>query len=147
MGQVIEDNLDKIQCPNCDGRGIIECRGESVKDILGVGTMICSICKGTGKIQKNSQIQDLLFEAFASDSVSLRQKCIWKYTILELRKAVLNQIKGFEDSINEGKEEVYIIEEYKDHLERFKEWSRYLLLEAQSLRSNSTDPSVMYQGV
>lgn len=131
-----------VKCPYCGG-----CGSTNSKVGTGTGNIVCWNCHGTGYIPKTNQIQDLIFEAFASDSTHLRQKCIWEYTFLELQKAVLNQIKGFEDSISDGKEEDYIIEEYKDNLERFKEWSRYFLLDAQSLRTNSTDPSVLYQGV
>ena len=139
-------NLEKVFCPNCKGTGFTYYKG-NLKEVPLTSRVHCWYCKGTGQILKINQIQDLVFEAFATDLVSLRQKCIWKYTFLELQIAVGNQIKGFEDSISDEKEEAYIIEEYKDNLERFQEWSKYFLLEAQALRSNSTDPSIMYQGV
>ena len=142
----MENNLEKVFCPNCKGSGFNYYTGKD-KTISLTTRIHCWNCHGTGYIPKANQIQDLIFEAYASDSVSLRQKCIWNYTFLELQVAVNNQIKGFEDSISESKEENYVIEEYKDHLKRYSEWSRYFLLEAQSLRSNSTDPSVRYQGV
>lgn len=154
MSTDLEKALDKdaeesgwVKCPYCGGCGTRDHRGIPVKDNIGVGTVVCWVCNGTGYIPKSNQIQDLVFEAYASDSVSLRQKCIWNYTFLELQTAVENQKSSFERSINEGKEETYIIEEYKEHLVRFSEWSKYFLLEAQSLRSNSTDPSVMHRGV
>ena len=128
------NNPGKVPCPYCEGKGFKNCRGESTKDILGVGTVKCWVCKGTGGIPKLTQVRDLLFEAYSSDLASLRQKCIWKFSILELQEAIVEQIKGFKDSIANEKEEKYIIDEYKVHLERFKEWSEYFMMEARALK-------------
>ena len=124
---------EKVFCPNCKGSGFTYYKG-NLKDVPLTSRVQCWYCKGTGQILKINQVQDLVFEAFASDSVSLRQKCIWKYSTPELEEAVAKQIKGLEDSISDGREEAYIIEEYKGHLERFKEWSEYFLMENNSLK-------------
>lgn len=76
-------------------------------------------------------LSGLLFEAMIQDSVNLRQKLLWTHTKVELSEAGNIQINGFEESIKNGLEEDYIIEEYNNHLKSFKEWLEILLLDAQ----------------
>ena len=69
-----------------------------------------------------NELSGLLFESMIHDSINLRQKLLWTYTEDDLLKAGENQIDRFEESIFKGLEEDYILEEYKDNLEQFKEW-------------------------
>lgn len=77
------------------------------------------------------ELSGLLFEAMIQDSVNLRQKLLWTYKQVELSEAGNIQINCFEESIKNGLEDDYIIEEYKNHLKSFKEWLEILLLDAQ----------------
>lgn len=132
----LEEELNKdmiesgwTKCPKCGGCGTIE----SLKNIS-LGT--CWRCNGTGSIPKIEEVRGLVFEAMVSDSVNLRQKCIWDFSIAELQEAIDAQNKNFENSINEGIESNDIIEEYKGHLKRFKEWSKYFMMEAKVLKGH-----------
>lgn len=139
----IEEALDKdmlesgwVKCPACGGCGSVNCEGTSHNDILETGTLICWSCHGSGSVPKIDEIRGLLFESMISDSNNLRQKCIWKFSIDELEKAIETQIKNFEYAIKEEKEQEYITEEYKGHLKRFIEWSEYFMLEAKALKGH-----------
>lgn len=133
----LEEALDKdmlesgwMRCPVCDGCGSVEI--STVMKTSGLKT--CWNCNGTGSVPKVDELRGLLFESMISDSNNLRQKCIWKFSIDELEKAIEIQINCFEDNINEGKEPDYILEEQKGHLKRFREWSEYFMLEAKALK-------------
>lgn len=120
------EEVAKIPCPRCKGSKevTLECgnyKGHHVR---------CWYCQGNGFVSKIDELSGRLFEAMVQDSVNLRQKILWSEVESDIKDAINNQIQSFEESINEAKEEDYIIEEYRGHLERFKEWSDYFLMDA-----------------
>lgn len=118
----MELSKDKITCPYCNGSGKI--------NISNGGSLLeCWHCRGTGKISKVNQVRDLLFEAMITDSTSLRQKLLWTEVASDLEEAGNLQIKLFKESIQDAKEEAFIIEEYKEHLKKFKEWFQIFLMD------------------
>ena len=110
--------MEKIICPNCNGSKKYEIKEGNLK-----GEMVsCWHCQGTGKINKIEILRGKMFEAMIQDSVNLRQKILWNNSYNELIAAGEEQISCFEGSIKDGLEEGFIIDEYKGHLENFREW-------------------------
>lgn len=131
------NRVDLVNCPLCNGAG----KKDRVTDSVRVHSVICCRCNGTGKIPKVEELRGLLFESMIQDSVNLRQKLLWTNVESDLIAAGEEQIKCFEENIAAGMEEEYIIEEYKDHLERFKEWFQIFKMDLQlivALRNGSS---------
>ena len=130
--------MEKLEtCSLCNGSGEKEIFNGLAKGHI----MVCWRCHGTGKIPKVEELRGLLFEAMIQDSVNLRQKLLWTNVESDLIAAGEEQIKCFEENIAAGMEEEYIIEEYKDHLERFKEWFQIFKMDLQlivALRNGSS---------
>lgn len=87
-----------------------------------------------------NELRGLLFESMIHDSINLRQKLLWTNTESDLLAAGEDQIKSFEENIDARREEDYIIEEYKGHLEQFKEWFEIFKLDLRlisALRNGS----------
>ena len=123
-------------CPLCNGSGEKDLINGSMKGHI----VKCWRCNGIGAIPKVEVLRGLLFEAMIQDSVNLRQKILWTEVESDLLEAGEVQIKCFEESIEAGHEEDYIIEEYKGHLERFKEWFQIFKMDLQlivALRNGS----------
>ena len=121
----MEMSKNEIQCPYCKGSS-----KANITTGINKGLEIeCWHCRGTGKISKVNQVRDLLFEAMITDSTSLRQKLLWTEVAPDLEEAGNIQIKLFEESIQDAKEEAFIIEEYKEHLKKFKEWFQIFLMD------------------
>lgn len=93
--------------------------------------MVIVKCHSKGEIPLTNKIRGLMFEAMIQDSINLRQKLLWTYKLPDFIHAGNKQIECFEESINAGLEEDYIIEEYKGHLKAFKEWLEIFLMDAQ----------------
>lgn len=124
----IEEKEEK--CPLCDGKKEVTLKNGEHKG----HHVICWRCKGTGIISKTEIIKGLLFEAMIQDSVNLRQKLLWNEVYSDLIEAGENQIKGFEESIKDGLEEEFIIDEYKGHLEKFREWFAVFKMDLQVVK-------------
>ena len=124
--------MDKIKqeiCPSCNGKKEVP-----VKNKFGNGMTTCWHCKGTGSIPKSEIISGLLFEAMIHDSVNLRQKLLWTETYDDLIAAGEKQINSFQESIDDGSEEGFIIDEYKGHLENFREWFEVFKMDLQVVK-------------
>lgn len=105
-------------CPLCDGKKEVTLKNGDYKG----HHILCWRCKGTGVIPKIEILSGLLFESMIQDSVNLRQKLLWTNSYSDLIAAGEEQISCFEGSIKDGLEEGFIIDEYKGHLENFREW-------------------------
>lgn len=105
-------------CPLCDGKKEVILKNGDYKG----HHILCWRCKGTGVIPKIEILSGLLFESMIHDSVNLRQKLLWTNSYSDLIAAGEEQISCFEGSIKDGLEEGFIIDEYKGHLENFREW-------------------------
>lgn len=114
-------------CPLCDGKRNITLKNGDYEGQY----ILCWRCKGTGLIPKIEILRGLLFEAMVQDSVNLRQRLLWSEVESDLKEAIEVQIQCFEENIKESKEEECVIEELKDHLKNFKEWSEYFLMDVK----------------
>lgn len=119
--------LEKTKCTRCDGRKEVYLSSGEMKGHI----IQCWYCGGTGEIPLLEKLRGLMFEAMAQDSINLRQNLLWTFKHVELESAGQVQIKRFEESIADGLEEDFIIEEYKKNLKSFKEWLEIFLLDAQ----------------
>ena len=118
------------KCPLCDGKKEVILKNGEYKG----HHILCWRCKGTGVIQKIELISGLLFEAMIHDSVNLRQKLLWTNSYNDLIAAGEMQINCFEESIKDGLEEGFIIDEYKGHLENFREWFEIFKMDLQIVK-------------
>lgn len=119
--------MSHVKCSYCGGSGEVTLSAGEMKGHI----IRCWSCQGNGEIPWVDKLRGLMFEAMAQDSINLRQKLLWTYKGVELEEAGNEQIRIFEESINDGLEEDFIIDEYKIHLKSFKEWLEILLLDAQ----------------
>ena len=117
----------EVKCPLCEGKKEVALKYGEYK----CHHIVCWRCKGTGVIPNIEIIRGMLFEAMIQDSVNLRQKLLWSYTFTELEEAGKEQILGFEKAIDDKLEEDYIIEEYKGHLKKFREWFKIFMMDLQ----------------
>lgn len=128
--------MDKLEtCPTCNGSGLVEIiRREKEVEFCHYDkkyNVQCWRCNGVGAIPKVDVLRGLLFEAMIQDSINLRQKLLWSEVESDILEAGEKQIKCFEEAIEAKAEEDYIIEEYKGHLERFKEWFQIFKMDLQ----------------
>ncbi len=118
------------KCPLCEGKKEVTIKNGEHKG----HHILCWRCKGTGVIPKTEILSGLLFESMIQDSVNLRQKLLWNEVYDDLIEAGERQINCFEESIKDGLEEGFIIDEYKGHLEKFKDWFEVFKMDLQVVK-------------
>lgn len=73
-----------IECPDCDG------------------TESSCYCKGTGRILEMTYIMRLMEKAMMEDSINTRQKLIWGFSNLTLKKAAEIYIENLEKNLEDN---------------------------------------------
>ena len=119
--------MSKVKCNYCGGSGEVTLSNGNMKGHI----IRCWSCHGKGEIPLTHILKGLLFEAMIQDSINLRQKLLWTNVKDDLEDAGNLQIRCFEESIDAGLEEDFIIEEYKEHLKTFREWFKIFMMDVQ----------------